>query len=115
MWSIKVSENTITSSTLTDTNSVADSDCNPAKTYCIKHWNTAGAFVTPNGITLSSNNPLWVMKAVFSWLSAWILICQYADLRSSEVKYFYFANCSNKSNIRGSGNTSGLVTELRAL
>ena len=105
----------ITSFKQTDTNSAVDSDYNPTKTCCIKHWNTAGAFVTLDGITLNSNNPLWVIKAVFCWLSAWTLVYQYPDLRSSVVKYLDFPIWSSKSNTLGSGNTLSLVTELRAL
>ena len=115
MWSIKVSENTITSFKQTNTNSAVDSDYNPTKTCCIKCWNTAGAFVTPDGITLNLNNPLWVMKAVFCWLSAWTLVYQYPDLRCSVVKYLDFPNWSSKSNTLGSGNTLSLVTEAQNL
>ncbi|KAK9128760.1 hypothetical protein Syun_017557 [Stephania yunnanensis] len=42
-------------------------------TLCIKSMNMAGAFVSPNGIIVNSNNPYLVLNAVLGMSSFGIL------------------------------------------
>jgi len=70
----------------------------------------AGAFVSPNGITLNSYNPSIVMKAVLERSSGLISTCQYPDAKSNVEKYLAFPSVSSKSSILGNGNWSLVVT-----
>ena len=80
-----------------------------SSTYVINSWNTLGALHRPNGITLNSYKPLWQAKAVLLRSLGSNSTCQYPDLRSKQVKCFFFPIDANISSICGSGQTYDFV------
>jgi uncharacterized membrane protein (DUF441 family) len=59
----------------------------PLKTSVIVRVKVLVAFLSPNGMTVHSNNPLLVTSAVFPMSSRAILICQNPDYTSSAVNH----------------------------
>ena len=53
------------SSIYTATKFGPEAGLSPVISRCIRHWNTVGTFVKPNGMTNNSYSPCGVMKAVF--------------------------------------------------
>ena len=60
-------------------------------------------FHNPNGITVISKSPAWVVNGVISLDSSLIPTFQYPDAKSSDVKNFASASRSKESSMRGNG------------
>lgn len=69
----------------------------------IIHWNTASAFVSPNSMTLYSNSPNLIWKAVFHLSPFLIRIRLQAPLRLIKVNHFLPQSRSRNSVISGKG------------
>ena len=72
----------------------------------MSRWKVAGAFVSPNGITLNSKCPSGVEKAVVSFAVSSSSTCQYPEAMSSVVKYTEPARESRVVSILGRGYAS---------
>jgi len=77
--------------------------------------NVAGALVNPNGITVYSNKPFLVQKAVFHSSPAVIRIRLYPFFRSNLVNHFPPRVLSGSSLMSGRVYLLGIVRWLRAL
>ncbi len=86
--------------------------CRPASTASISLWKVAGALHSPKGITLNSNRPSCVQKAVLSLSSGLTSTCQYPLNRSKVLNHLDPARVSRVSSTRGRGYASFRVTEL---
>ena len=101
-WS-KVRENTSISSRYTETKSGPELGLKGVTTCCIKRLKTAGALVSPKGITRNSNSPCCIVNAVFSCESGCMRICQNPEARLMDEKYADCPSWSSRSSIVGSG------------
>jgi len=69
----------------------------------------AGAFTNPKGITVNSNNPYFVMNAVFSTSLLATRTWWYPDYKSNLLKYLEPDKPSRTSSILGIGYESVFV------
>ena len=82
----------------------------------IRHWNMAGALVSPKGIQMHSQNPKGPkVKAVRGLLVSVSSTCQYSDCKSRLVKMVVPSKQSRESSILGRLHTSLIVLLLHFL
>ena len=87
----------------------------PRITAFVMHWNVAGAFFMPNGITAYWKRPSGVAKADRDFVLSVSGTYQYPLSRLHFVTYFAFPMRSMISLIWGKGNKSLLVTAFSFL
>ena len=87
----------------------------PLSTSYINLWKVLGALVSPNGITLNSNNPYLHANATRCWCSRAMQIWWYLHYKSRLLKIQCPFRWLSRLSMRGKGYLSKLVLAFSAL